>query len=248
MGYTTILLDADGTLLDFEAAQREAFFAAMRRMKVPAGEEMLARYDRINHTQWKRLERGEVTREAMLAERYALLFAEWGLERDPQAANRAYGDALAESAPLLPGARELLEALSPVAYLAIITNGVPHSQHRCFALSGIDRYVRQVLISGEVGCEKPDPRFFRAALERCGAPDPREVLVVGDSISADIAGAAAAGLDSCWFNPKGTPLPAGVMPTYLASDLREVAALVYRSQQRSLPFDSAEARKLSCQA
>lgn len=87
MGYTTILLDADGTLLDFEAAQREAFFAAMRRMKVPAGEEMLARYDRINHTQWKRLERGEVTREAMLAERYALLFAEWGLERDPQAAN-----------------------------------------------------------------------------------------------------------------------------------------------------------------
>lgn len=40
MGYTTILLDADGTLLDFEAAQREAFFAAMRRMKVPAGEEM----------------------------------------------------------------------------------------------------------------------------------------------------------------------------------------------------------------
>ena len=101
MGYTTIL-DADGTLLDFEAAQREAFFAAMRRMKVPAGEEMLARYDRINHMQWKRLERGEVTREAMLAERYALLFAEWGLERDPQAANRAYGDALAESAPLLP--------------------------------------------------------------------------------------------------------------------------------------------------
>ena len=39
MGYTTILLDADGTLLDFEAAQREAFFAAMRRMKVPAGEQ-----------------------------------------------------------------------------------------------------------------------------------------------------------------------------------------------------------------
>ena len=61
MGYTTILLDADGTLLDFEAAQREAFFAAMRRMKVPAGEEMLARYDRINHTQWKRLERVAVS-------------------------------------------------------------------------------------------------------------------------------------------------------------------------------------------
>ncbi len=40
---------------------------------------------------------------------------------------------------------------------------------------------------------KPDPQIFRTALDRFG---PGRTLVVGDRLDADLAGAAAAGLDA----------------------------------------------------
>ncbi len=44
---------------------------------------------------------------------------------------------------------------------------------------------------------KPDPAIYRPVLEMLGTP-PGRTLAVGDSLRTDIAGAAAAGLDSCW--------------------------------------------------
>lgn len=41
---------------------------------------------------------------------------------------------------------------------------------------------------------KPHPAIFAAALERLGHPDPRRVLVIGDSLAHDIAGGRAAGM------------------------------------------------------
>ncbi len=44
---------------------------------------------------------------------------------------------------------------------------------------------------------KPDPAIYAPLLERLGAPRER-VLAVGDALRTDIAGAKAAGIDSCW--------------------------------------------------
>ena len=44
---------------------------------------------------------------------------------------------------------------------------------------------------------KPDPAIYRPVLEMLGTA-PARTLAVGDSLRTDIAGAAAAGLDSCW--------------------------------------------------
>ncbi len=44
---------------------------------------------------------------------------------------------------------------------------------------------------------KPDPAIYAPVLEMLDVPQGR-VLAVGDSLRTDIAGAAAAGIDSCW--------------------------------------------------
>lgn len=59
---------------------------------------------------------------------------------------------------------------------------------------GLDQYLDFVLASGAVGVAKPDPAFFRIALERGGAA-PEESLMVGDSLRADVEGARATGMD-----------------------------------------------------
>ena len=55
----------------------------------------------------------------------------------------------------------------------------------------LDRYLDFVLPSGSVGLAKPNPAFFRLALDAADAR-PEEALMVGDSYRADIRGAWAA--------------------------------------------------------
>ena len=56
--------------------------------------------------------------------------------------------------------------------------------------------------------------------------DPATTLVVGDSLTSDIKGGINAGLDTCWYNPKGKPTPADLPVTYVIRDLAELPRLV----------------------
>jgi HAD superfamily hydrolase (TIGR01549 family) len=82
---------------------------------------------------------------------------------------------------------------------------------------GLDRYFDFVLPSGAVGVAKPNPAFFRMALEAARV-QPAEALMVGDSYRADVLGAWSAGMDAVWLDrregmnitPSGEPIPTDV--------------------------------------
>jgi FMN phosphatase YigB (HAD superfamily) len=84
----------------------------------------------------------------------------------------------------------------------------------------------EIVISEEVGAAKPDPAIFDVAFARMGWPDKARVLMVGDSLTSDIAGAAAYGIDACWFNPAGKERPAGVNIRYEIQRLDELLRIV----------------------
>jgi putative hydrolase of the HAD superfamily len=58
-----------------------------------------------------------------------------------------------------------------------------------------------VIDSALVGYAKPHPGIFRAALERAGV-GPGEAMHVGDTVSADVAGAQAAGIVPIHLDPQ----------------------------------------------
>jgi HAD superfamily hydrolase (TIGR01509 family) len=82
---------------------------------------------------------------------------------------------------------------------------------------GLDRHLDFVLPSGAVGVAKPNPAFFRLALEAADAA-PHEALMVGDSYRADVRGAWSAGMDAVWLDrheginitPTDEPMPTDV--------------------------------------
>ena len=83
MAIRAILWDVDGTLLDFLAAEK----AAVQRLFGEFGlgtctDGMVARYSAINDAYWKRLERGEITKQEVLTGRFREFFTELGLEAD----------------------------------------------------------------------------------------------------------------------------------------------------------------------
>ncbi len=68
----------------------------------------------------------------------------------------------------------------------------------------LDPWLDFVLASGAVGLAKPDPAFFRVALDRADAA-PGEALMVGDSYRADVHGARSAGVDALWLDRTDGP-------------------------------------------
>ena len=68
----------------------------------------------------------------------------------------------------------------------------------------LDHYFDAIVISGETGWQKPDPKIFHAAAAQLGAP-PEAILHIGDSATEDVAGARAAGLHSLLLTRGRTP-------------------------------------------
>ena len=227
MLYHTILFDADGTLLDFSESQAQALLKSCTAFGISADARLVQCYDHINQSLWAQLERKEITRAVLLNKRFRLFFEQSGITGvDPDAFNRHYAQGLSDGFYLVEGAVEILEALKPHLQLVIITNGIADVQKSRLAGAGLTPFFSHIIISGEIGCEKPDPRFFEQALLRCGVPDRRHALVVGDSLSADIAGGNGYGLDTCWYNPKGAPTPEKPKPTYIIDSLYALPELL----------------------
>lgn len=81
-----VFFDLDDTLLDFHQAEAIAVAKAFRAVGLTPTEEMVARYSQVNQLHWRRLERGELTREEVLVQRFVYLFRSWACRRMPRSA------------------------------------------------------------------------------------------------------------------------------------------------------------------
>ena len=205
MRYEFVFLDADDTLYDFPAAEKSAFCGALKHFKLSADSDIYATYHHINEQLWKKLERGEITQEALRLQRFEELFATCGIKLDAKDFAPVYLTHLALGAQLLPGAAELVLALYGKVRLCIATNGISEVQRGRIAKSGIAHCFEALLISGELGAQKPSALFFKRAFELLGGVDPAKVILLGDSLTSDMRGGKNAGITTCWFNPAKKP-------------------------------------------
>lgn len=222
----TVFFDLDDTILDFQRAEAEALSGTMRRFGVDPTSQVLHRYHEINAAQWRLLEEGRITRPQLLVGRFRLLLGELGVDLDPQAVCHVYETRLGQGHFFVPGAPELLETLAPRYDLYLATNGTAHIQRSRLESAGILPKFQGVFISQEVGADKPSLAFFHACFQAIPRFDLAAAVMVGDSLTSDIRGARAAGLRTCWFNPRGEEAPPEVRPDYQVRALEELPALL----------------------
>lgn len=233
MGYRWILFDLDGTLLDYVAAETEALERTFVAAGLEPSPDVTADYRRINAGHWAALERGDTTPARLRVARWEDLLAQHGFhDTDPSEVADAYIRHLAAGAQLLEDAEPVMADLARDHELALVTNGLADVQRPRVAASGLTTHARVLVISDEVGAAKPDAEIFDAAFEAMGWPARGDVLMVGDSLTSDIAGGNAYGLDTVWFNPDGAfahqhdDAPGGVRPTWEIARLTELPAIV----------------------
>lgn len=122
------------------------------------------------------------------------------LQRRTDTFKHAFRAAWGTTHTLVPGAKQMLERLSAKGYrLFAASNSFGHLQRSRLEQAGILSFFEDTYISMDIGYDKPDIRFYQEALRRCGL-QPSEVLMIGDSMTTDILGAQAAGIDALFFD------------------------------------------------
>lgn len=226
--YDFVLLDADNTLFDFDAAERKALRSVLEDRGYTADRATVETYTKINAELWAAFARGEAEQDFILVERFRRFQAAVGGDHDPGQFNADYQKALSANADLIPGALELCRSLSAGGCtLAIVTNGAAVAQRGRYAASPIREYVRHLFISQELGVGKPDPLFFDHVCRKMGICDRGRAVVAGDSLASDILGGNRAGIDTVWYNPCGIPLTGPARPTWTAANLSEIEAVIF---------------------
>ena len=84
-----------------------------------------------------------------------------------------------------------------------------------------------VFISDEIGFSKPDIRYFEEVCKKLGNPDKKEILVIGDSMTADIKGGYDFGLDTVLVSDKENPTEGyDYSPTVVVKSISDVVSLL----------------------
>ncbi len=224
--YRWIVFDADGTLFDFEHAEQSALVRTFGEYGLYFDDSIRDQFVEINRSLWAEFEQGRLTSQQLRVKRFEDLAACAALEYCASDFSADYLHNLGSVGKLLRGAGELVEGLAQDFGLVLATNGIADVQHRRFAASGIQHHFRGLVISDEVAVAKPDPAFFTHVFDAMDHPEKAEVLMVGDSLSSDIAGGVGYGIDTCWFNPAGLSPSPTVTPTYEIQSLDEILPIV----------------------
>lgn len=233
--YGWILFDLDGTLFDYEDAERQALIGTWRALGAEAPSGLRQAYRRINGELWVDFENGRITQERLRLLRFERLAEELELDVPAETLSDTYVQHLGRRGKLLDGALEVLQALSGRVEMALITNGIPEVQWSRLEQSAIRDFFAVVVISGEVGAAKPAPEIFDEAFRRMGQPSKQDVIIVGDNFGSDIAGGAAYGIDTCWFNPAGHPAPEDPKADFEIRGLAELPAVLGVASAGGLP-------------
>jgi HAD superfamily hydrolase (TIGR01549 family) len=228
--YDAVLFDVDDTLLDFRTSEEAACRAVFDLYPVTglSPDVVLAVFQNANDITWglyvqQRITRAEVADRTFEALARLLPMSD---HVDTHATALAFNMAFAEHSVAEPDASCVLASLHRWCVTGVISNHeYPAVQRRRLTASGLAGFLDVVVISGDIGIEKPDPRIFNHTLQLLGMTA-KQCLFVGDSIISDDAGAREAGMDFCWYRRHHAGAHAQATTAYVIDSLSELLALL----------------------
>jgi putative hydrolase of the HAD superfamily len=208
-----IFFDLDHTIWDFDKNAQETLnelyeYYQLRNLGLASADEFIATYTENNHQLWLAYHIGQISKETLRAERFSKTFMQLGVHPDmiPKQFEEDYVRITPTRKNLFPGSEKVLAYLQERYHLHIISNGFKESTLTKMEVSSLNPYFKNVIISEDVGVNKPDKAIFEYALDKAKAFK-HESIMIGDSIEADIRGALEFGIDAIYFNPGNKQIP-----------------------------------------
>ena len=224
--YRNLFIDLDDTLYDFSAASQESFRETYDLLHYDrffkSFEHFYSIYEPYNLELWHIYGKGQITKEELNKRRYSYPLEVVGVH-DQELADTFCREALGRiptKDKLIDGAKELLEYLRPRYNLYILSNGFKELQSRKMRTAGIDKYFDVLILSEDIGINKPNRELYEYALQKTSSKV-EESIMIGDMFETDIVGAANIGMKQIYFNPKKKENHT-FAPTYMVTELLQI--------------------------
>ena len=202
-----VFFDLDRTLWDFEANSQTVLHQLIDEYEIEkkcraTRSSFLKTYYLVNDGLWKQYRAGQITKEQLRSSRFYHTMLYFGHD-DPALGLGLEHEYITRSPfqkQLIADTIEVLQYLKTKYRLHVITNGFKEVQHIKLNNSGLFEFFEHIIISEEIGFNKPDERIFISALEKINATA-NECIMIGDDIETVVLGAIRAGMKAVYFNP-----------------------------------------------
>lgn len=226
MNKKILLIDLDNTLIDFNECARHSIINAFGELGFDYSPKVFETFIEENVRIWKRLEKGEITKPQLRADRWNIILGKLGIDYDGTILEEMFENGVAEYACPVEGAYDLLDYLKGKYKLYIVSNGFRFVQESRLKIGDFEKYFDGLFVSEDIGIPKPAREFFDYCFEKLGNPLKEDTLLIGDSLSADIIGGINYGIDTIWFNKNGAILSEDIEPTYIVNKLEEIMEIL----------------------
>ena len=209
-----LFLDIDNTLLDFDAGAAWGMEQCFRKAGLEYRSEMFSVFTEENNKIWQRIERRELTMDDLFHVRWQAILAHLGLEADGVEMEKEFRRLLHLTAIPVEGAEELLEYLYKKDYCLCAASNGPYEQQ-------INRLKSADMLKYFDYC------FVSEKMRLLPGVQPEECMMIGDSLTADIAGGKLYGMSTCWYVPSVEKYneeksKSGKPAEYIIHELREL--------------------------
>ena len=221
-----VLMDIDDTLLDFGKCAKLAMRTGFDEWGLPFDDSTYPTFTRINDGLWRMIERGELTTQQLFQFRWNRIFDALGIRADGAAFEKRFLDLLYETAIPVDGADALCRYLKGKYILCAASNAFHDQQLNRLDMAGLLPYFDHVFVSESLGYRKPEKAFFDACRASLPGVAAEECVMIGDSLTADIAGGKNAGMKTIWYNHAHRPVPERCAADQIVDSLAEIQALL----------------------
>lgn len=229
-----VLIDIDNTLLDFDEYVKETMKEGFAEFGLTAYEEyMYEVFVKINYEMWRQIERNELTYDELLKTRWNRIFSELNISFDGCRFEEYFKSRLFESAIHIEGAVDILGYLKERYIVCAASNGPYDQQINRLKKAKMLPCFSKLFISEKIGASKPSESFFMHCLHELNSVakseekiQPHEIIMIGDSLTSDIAGAASAGLKTCFFDRNRSGETNGLHIDCVINKLEEIRSIL----------------------
>lgn len=219
---TNVLIDVDNTLLDFNKCAEEAMKIGFSRWNIEYSDRVFPVFLEVNDNLWRKIETGEIDKKTLYQIRWKTIFEKLGIEENGPAFEQDFRNIFSDSKEPVDGAYDILDYLSKKYSVSVASNASYEQQLKRLNHADMMKYFTHIFNSEQIGYPKPEKKFFDACFERLGNIPKEQVIIIGDSFSADINGGAEYGIKTLWFNYNKIPVPKNVRADFTVNSLDEI--------------------------
>lgn len=223
-----VFFDLDDTILDFNKAERTAIKKTFKSYSIKTNKNILDLYSKINLNEWKRLEKKELTHEQVKVHRFEVFLKEINKNFNATEMTKNYEKNLAKEHFVIRGALSVIKSIYKDYRLFIVSNGLIDVQSERIKSAKIKKYFERIFVSQDIGFNKPEKEFFESCFNQIEGFNREEAVIIGDSLSSDIAGGKNVKIKTLWYNCKGVTNRTDIIPDFEIKKLKEIKDILKR--------------------